>query len=59
MRKTLLQAFDEDFIREVKKARNHPEAFEKASEEFEKKHDFVAFDSYESFRKKKERRHRR
>jgi hypothetical protein len=54
-KRTLIQAFDDDFIRELKQARNYPEAYEKANEIFEQQHGFVAFDSYDSFRMKRMR----
>jgi hypothetical protein len=55
MAKNLLQAFDEDFIREMKQARSNPEAYERATQKFEQQHGFTAFNSYDSFRKKKKR----
>ncbi len=57
-KRSLLEAFDDDFVRELRQARNYPEAFELASQKFEDIHKFVAFDSYDSFRKKKSRRKR-
>jgi hypothetical protein len=59
MARTLLDAFNEDFAREIRQARNHPEAYERATRKFEDQHGFTAFDSYDSFRKKKERRSKR
>jgi len=53
MAKTLFSVFDEDFVREIKQARNYPEAYEKASQKFEERHGFTAFNSYETFRSKK------
>lgn len=58
VKKSLLQAFDDDFIRELKQARNYPEAFEVATQKFETQHGFVAFESYDSFRNKKRRARR-
>jgi predicted esterase YcpF (UPF0227 family) len=58
MRRTLLDAFADEFSKEIKNARNYPEAYERASEKFESNHGFQAFESYESFRKKKDRRRR-
>lgn len=55
MAKTLMDVFNEDFAREIRQARNYPEAYDKATEKFELAHGFTAFDSYDSFRKKKER----
>ena len=43
MAKRLIDVFHEDFIREVKEARNYPEAFEKANQKFAEKHGFAAF----------------
>lgn len=56
MARTLLEAFNDDFSREIKQARNYPEAYEKATQKFEEQHGFTAFDSYDSFRKKKARK---
>lgn len=55
-KRTLIDAFNDDFVREIKQARNYPEAYEKATEKFEQQHGFTAFESYDSFRKKKERK---
>lgn len=57
-KRSLLEVFNDDFFREVKLSKNYPEAFEKATEKFETQHGFVAFNSYDSFRKKKDRRRR-
>lgn len=56
MAKKLLEVFTEDFIREIRNARRYPEAFESANDKFEKRHGFVAFDSYDSFRMKRRRK---
>jgi len=56
MAKTLFEVFNEDFIREIRQARNNPEAYEKATEKFEQRHGFIAFNSYETFRRKKKPR---
>jgi hypothetical protein len=54
MGKTLLDIFDDAFLRELSQARNHPEAYERATEKFEIKHGFVPFENgYDSFRRKK------
>lgn len=55
MAKTLFEAFYEDFAKEVRHSRNYPEAFEKASEKFKDRHGFPAFNSYETFRRKKKK----
>lgn len=54
-KKTLVQLFDEDFAREMRQARNNPEAFDRATEKFERDHGFVPFENYDSFRMKKSR----
>lgn len=56
MKRSLLDVFDDAFAREIKQARNHPEAYERATQKFEQEHGFTAFDGYDSFRKKKSRR---
>lgn len=58
-KKSMLEAFDDDFAREIMQARNHPEAYEKATEKFEQQHGFTAFESYDSFRAKKARKRKR
>ena len=55
-KRSLIDAFNDDFVREIKQARNYPEAYERATEKFERDHGFTAFDSYDSFRKKRDRR---
>lgn len=55
MSKRLLEAFDADFVRELKYARNHPEAYDRATEKWEKEHGILPFEGYDSFRKRKER----
>lgn len=57
MAKTLFEVFYEDFTKEIRQARNYPEAFEKAAAKFEDKHGFAPFNSYETFRRKKKTRH--
>lgn len=57
-RRSLLDAFDDEFTTQLKRARTNPEAYEKAAERFEQLHGFTAFDSYDSFRKKKGRKKR-
>jgi hypothetical protein len=53
MAKTLFDVFYEDFAKEIRQAKNYPEAFEKASTKFEDRHGFAAFNSYETFRRRK------
>lgn len=55
MAKTLLQKFDEDFLKELRDVRRNLDAYERATQKFEDEHGFIAFDSYDSFRKKKAR----
>lgn len=56
MAKTLLEAFEEVFSKEVRSSRNYSEAYKKAASNFQDAHGFAApFESYGSFRKKKER----
>lgn len=55
MAKTLFEAFYEDFAKEVRQSKNYPEAYEKASQKFENRHGFTAFNSYETFRRKKKK----
>lgn len=60
MAKTLIEAFDDVFAKEVRRARNYSEAYERAAQDFQNTHGFVApFDGYDSFRKKKERSKKR
>lgn len=60
MAKTLLQAFDDVFSKEVRCSRNYSEAFERAASNFQNTHGFSApFEGYDSFRKKKERSKKR
>lgn len=57
MAKSLIEKFDEYFVRELKQARNNPEAYERASQKWEKEHDFQPFENgYDSFRRKKKRK---
>jgi hypothetical protein len=58
MGKTLLDAFNDTFSRQINQAKTYQDAYEKASQQFEKEHGFTAFESYDSFRKKKSRRRR-
>lgn len=58
-KRSLIEVFNDDFVREITQARNYPEAYEIASEKFERQHGFAAFDSYDSFRLKKTRRLRK
>lgn len=55
MAKTLLEAFEEVFSKEVRSSRNYSEAYQKAASNFQNAHGFSAFEGYDSFRKKKER----
>lgn len=55
MAKSLIQAFNDEFTKQLSGAKNYQEAYDKASDEFKKKHDFEAFGSYDSFRKKRDR----
>lgn len=55
MAKTLFDAFHDKFSKEIKQAKNYPEAYEKASQKFLDEHKFVAFNSYETFRRRKKR----
>lgn len=52
-KRRLIDVFDEDFARELRQATNNPEAFDRATEKFEREHGFVPFESYDSFRNKK------
>lgn len=52
MAKKLIDVFSDEFFKEVRHARNYPDAYDKATANFEKDHNFIAFDSYDSFRKK-------
>lgn len=53
MAKRLIDVFRDDFLSEIKTSKNYPEAFEKANAKFEERHGFTAFNSYETFRRKK------
>ena len=55
MAKTLLQKFDEDFLREIKQSRSNPDAYERITQRYEEQYGFTPFESYDSFRKKKQR----
>lgn len=60
MAKTLLEAFDDVFSKEVRSSRNYSEAYERAASNFQNAHGFAApFEGYDSFRKKKERSKKR
>jgi hypothetical protein len=59
MARSLLEVFNDDFAKEIKQARNYPEAYERATQKFEQRHGFEAFESYESFRLKKSRGRKR
>lgn len=53
-KRTLLEVFDDAFQSEIRQARNYPEAYERASEKFERQHGFIVpFNGYDSFRRKK------
>lgn len=56
MGRSLLDVFNEDFIREIREARKYPDAFYRANEKFADKHGFEAFPSYEAFKKKRYRK---
>lgn len=59
MGRTLFDAFSEEFLKEAKNAKSYPEAFNKASDKFRMAHGFDAFNSYDSFRKRNERKRKR
>jgi hypothetical protein len=59
MAKTLFEVFNEDFSKEARQAKNYPEAYDRAIANFETRHGFTPFGSYDSFRKKKERSRRK
>lgn len=54
-KRRLIDVFDEDFTRELKQASNNPEAYERATQKFEKQHGFEPFENYDSFRMQKQR----
>ena len=56
MAKTAFEAFNEDFFRELKQARNQTEAYERATNKFEQQHGFVAVTSFDSYRKRRDRK---
>ena len=56
MAKRLIDAFSEEFFKELRQVRNHPAAYDAATEKFEKQHGFTAFDNYDSFRRKRDRK---
>jgi hypothetical protein len=57
-KRKLIDAFVDDFYQELKQARTNPDAFDRASDRFEKRHGFTAFDDYDQFRRKKKRSRR-
>lgn len=57
--KTPIEALDDYFFKELKQARNYPEAYQKATERFEREHNLSAPCSYDSFRQSKKRKARR
>lgn len=59
MARSLLEVFNEEFTKEIKQARNYPEAYERATQKFELAHGFEPFESYDSFRLKKSRGRKR
>lgn len=59
MAKTLLQKFDEDFLKELRQVRRNPDAYERATQKWEDEHGFTPFDSYDSFRMKKQRKRKK
>lgn len=59
MAKSVFDAFSEEFFRELKEARSNPAAFEAATKKFEDKYKLEAFTSYDSFRKRNERKRRK
>jgi hypothetical protein len=59
MERSLLEVFDDDFLRELKEARRHPDAFWRTSVKWIEQHGFAPFESYDSFRKKKSRKMKR
>jgi len=59
MAKSVFDAFSEEFFRELREARSNPSAFESASKKFEDKYNLQAFPSYDSFRKRNERKRRK
>jgi len=59
MAKTVFEAFSEEFFRELKEARSNPAAYDAATRKFEEKYDLKAFNSYDSFRKRNERKLRK
>jgi hypothetical protein len=56
MAKTLFEVFYDEFAKEIRQAKNYPEAYEKASSKFEERHGFTPYNSYETFRRKKKAR---
>lgn len=56
MAKSVFEAFSEEFFRELRQARSNPAAYDAATKKFEEKYNLQAFPSYDSFRKRNERR---
>lgn len=50
MAKKPIDALDEYFFKELREARNNPEAYQRATEKFEQQHNLSAPCSYDSFR---------
>jgi hypothetical protein len=60
MAKNVFDAFSEEFFRELKEARSNTSAYERATKKFEEKYNGIqAFTSYDSFRKRNERKRKR
>lgn len=59
MAKSVFDAFSEEFFSELKGAKSSPAAFEAATKKFEDKYNLQAFASYDSFRKRNERKRRK
>jgi hypothetical protein len=55
-KRTIVEAFDDYFTRELKAVRRNEDAYDRATEKFEREHKFTAFNSYDSFRLKKKRK---
>lgn len=56
MAKRLFDKFEEYFHDELKSSPTYTAAFNQASKKFEQQHGFQAYDSYDPFRKNRERR---
>jgi hypothetical protein len=60
MAKSLLEYFDDEFVRELRQARNGPEAYDRTTERFEQQHGFTPpFPSFDAFRMQKTRKRKR